>query len=90
MAYWAKGVLLFTDDGIRLISLNPRNSRPWTREECFKYCNPTNIHSGIENRINRLKLKSSLINSNNRKEKDWYTDITNFKDVEIQMDTVRW
>jgi len=85
MARWMKGVLLHTDVGVKLLCLKG-NGRPWTKEECFRYCNLRQDEFDNKVRSNRLVLKASLIDATNKKGRDWYKDENNFKEVSVSID----
>jgi hypothetical protein len=77
-----KGILLYTDEGIKLLGIKS-NGKNWTIEECFTYCNlKSNLFDNIV-RSNKLKIKAILFNDSIKTNKDWFTNIDNFKTVDI-------
>lgn len=79
------GVLLYTDDGVKLIC-RASSGIIWTPEKCFKFCNSGNEYENII-KSNKLKLKSVIINKLPKRRKDWYKDPDNFKKVDLCIKT---
>lgn len=85
MLLYSKGILLFTDEGIKLLGIKS-DSRPWTIQECYTYCNGNKDPHQNSINANKLKLKSASINKNIRSGgSDWYTDINNFREAEVSI-----
>jgi hypothetical protein len=84
---YSKGVLMYTDEGLRILGIQYSNRKPWTKEEAFKYCNHSE-ESDFQNQVraNKLKLKSVLFNTGNKEDKDWYKNTNNFKEIDITID----
>lgn len=81
----ARGVILLTDEGVKLMGAIQCSNGAWFDSEgCFKYCNSEK--SEYTNEHQAFKLKASATSLNVRpglKDKDWYKDRNNFIDVNI-------
>lgn len=79
------GVLLYTDEGVKLLCRTVTGIL-WTPEKCFKFCNSgTDFDNTLK--ANKLTLKSVLINKLPKRRKDWYKDPNNFKKVDLSLKT---
>ena len=81
----SNGVILLTDEGVKLIgSIQCSNGGWFDSEGCFKYCNSCGTE--FNNKHQAFKLKASATSMNvrpNMKDENWYKDRNNFIDVTI-------
>lgn len=78
-----KGVILYTDKGVRLITSD--DTQLITKHGCFHYCNMNRNDFNNKQKANCLIVKSILLNSHEIGEKDWYKDENNFRNYNGQL-----
>lgn len=81
----AKGVILITDEGVKLMGTVQCSNGAWfDAEGCYNYCNSSDKE--INNKHQAFKLSASATILSVRKglaSEDWYKHKENFKDVNI-------
>lgn len=76
------GVLLYTDDGIRFMKSEVcSNGIKWTAKTSFKYCNGDSDELLQEAQANNLKRVTKRLSNTIVKDKNWYNNEYNFRDV---------
>lgn len=91
----AKGVILLTDEGVKLMgSIQCSNGAYFDAEGCFNYCNNEKTESMNKHQAFKLKASSTSLNvRQNFKTPEWYKDRNNFIDVNIDYEvdqTYKW
>lgn len=81
----AKGVILLTDEGVKLIgTIQCSNGNWFDAEGCFKYCNSEETEPRNKHQAFKLKASATALNvRQNFRTADWYKNKENFIDVDI-------
>ena len=71
-----------TDEGLKFLGFNPQTKQAWTPLEAYKFCNDPNKDDFANSvKSNRLKVKASLVNMDQKSDPFWYRNKDNFKEA---------
>lgn len=80
----AKGVILKTDEGVKLFgSTQCSNGAWWNAENCFNYCNSPKDDYFQRHQAVKLKAMATSMNVCTNNDIEWYKNADNFVDVDI-------